>query len=31
VPSDWFRVFLGVMLLAAVLFNNYVRKRAGKG
>lgn len=25
--SDWFRVFLGVMLLAAVLFNNYIRKR----
>jgi simple sugar transport system permease protein len=27
-PSDWFRVFLGVMLLIAVLFNNYVRRRA---
>jgi simple sugar transport system permease protein len=25
--SDWFRVFLGVMLLAAVLFNNFIRKR----
>lgn len=25
--SDWFRVFLGVMLLVAVLFNNYVRRR----
>lgn len=24
--TDWFRVFLGVMLLTAVLFNNYVRK-----
>ncbi len=27
VPSDWFRVFLGVMLLIAVLFNHYVRRR----
>ena len=27
INSDWFRVFLGVMLLAAVLFNNYVRSR----
>ncbi|NRA70862.1 MAG: ABC transporter permease [Gammaproteobacteria bacterium] len=27
ISSDWFRVFLGVMLLAAVLFNNFVRKR----
>lgn len=27
VNSDWFRVFLGVMLLVAVLFNNQVRKR----
>jgi len=27
VNSDWFRVFLGMMLLIAVLFNNYVRKR----
>ena len=27
ISSDWFRVFLGVMLLAAVLFNNYIRKR----
>lgn len=25
--SDWFRVFLGVMLLVAVLFNNFIRKR----
>lgn len=24
--SDWFRVFLGMMLLVAVLFNNYIRK-----
>ena len=27
VNSDWFRVFLGAMLLVAVLFNNQVRKR----
>ena len=27
VPSDWFRVFPGVMLLIAVLFNHYVRRR----
>jgi len=27
VNSDWFRVFLGGMLLVAVLFNNQVRKR----
>lgn len=27
INSDWFRVFLGVMLLVAVLFNNYVRRR----
>jgi len=25
--SDWFRVFLGMMLLIAVLFNNYIRRR----
>lgn len=26
VNTDWFRVFLGIMLLLAVIFNNYVRK-----
>ena len=26
-PNDWFRVFLGAMLLIAVLFNNVVRRR----
>ena len=30
VDSNWFRVFLGVMLLVAVLFNNYVRKKVTK-
>lgn len=28
VNTDWFKVFLGVMLIVAVLFNNYVRNRA---
>ncbi|ORE93778.1 ABC transporter permease [Aurantimonas sp. 22II-16-19i] len=27
IDQDWFQVFLGAMLLAAVLFNNYIRKR----
>jgi simple sugar transport system permease protein len=27
-PNDWFRIFLGVGLLAAVIFNTYIRKRA---
>jgi simple sugar transport system permease protein len=27
INSDWFRVFLGVMLLIAVLFNNFIRHR----
>lgn len=29
--SDWYRVFLGAMLLLAVLFNHYIRSRAGSG
>ncbi len=28
VDADWFQVFLGLTLVAAVLFNNYVRRRA---
>jgi simple sugar transport system permease protein len=28
VDQDWYQVFLGAMLMMAVLFNNYVRKRA---
>ncbi|SDG09666.1 monosaccharide ABC transporter membrane protein, CUT2 family [Onishia taeanensis] len=28
VNTDWFKVFLGVMLLVAVLFNNFMRKKA---
>ena len=31
VNTDWFKVFLGVMLLIAVFFNNYVRKQATGG
>ncbi len=28
VNTDWFKVFLGVMMLVAVMFNNYVRRKA---
>jgi simple sugar transport system permease protein len=28
--ADWFQVFLGVMLVAAVLFNDLVRRRASE-
>ena len=31
VDTDWFKVFLGVMLLIAVLFNTYIRKKATGG
>jgi len=31
VPNDWFRVFLGFMLLIAVLFNNLIRQRIMSG
>jgi simple sugar transport system permease protein len=30
IDSDWFRVFLGLMLLIAVLFNHYVRRRVAE-
>ena len=30
-PNDWFRVFLGSMLLIAVLFNNLIRRRVVSG
>jgi simple sugar transport system permease protein len=30
VSTDWFQVFVGVMLLVAVLFNNFIRKRAAE-
>jgi simple sugar transport system permease protein len=29
IDSDWYRVFLGAMLLLAVLFNHYIRTRVG--
>lgn len=28
VDADWFQVFLGVMLVAAVIFNDFIRRRA---
>jgi simple sugar transport system permease protein len=28
VDTDWFKVFMGGMVLAAVLFNTYVRRKA---
>src|SRR5215813_1216792 len=31
IDNNWYRVFLGGMLLAAVLFNNYIRKRIALG
>jgi simple sugar transport system permease protein len=30
VNTDWFLVFVGAMLLVAVLFNNFIRKRASE-
>jgi simple sugar transport system permease protein len=30
VSTDWFQVFVGVMLLIAVMFNNVIRKRASE-
>lgn len=30
VDSDWFQVFMGAMLIIAVLINNYIRKRAAQ-
>lgn len=30
VDSDWFQVFMGAMLIIAVLVNNYIRKRASE-
>ena len=30
VDADWFQVFLGAMLVAAVIFNNFVRRRASE-
>jgi simple sugar transport system permease protein len=30
VNTDWFQVFLGAMLLIAVVVNNYIRNRAAR-
>ena len=30
VNTDWFQVFLGVMLLLAVIVNNFIRQRAAR-
>lgn len=30
IDTDWFKAFMGVMLLVAVLFNNYIRKKASE-
>ena len=30
VDGDWFRVFVGGILVLAVIFNNYIRQRASK-
>ncbi|HTT12956.1 MAG TPA: ABC transporter permease [Burkholderiaceae bacterium] len=31
IDNNWYRVFLGFMLLTAVLFNNYIRRRVALG
>ena len=31
IDNNWYRVFLGGMLLAAVLFNNFIRRRVTLG
>lgn len=31
IDNNWYRVFLGLMLLIAVIFNNYIRKRFALG
>ena len=30
VPGDWYLAFLGVLLLLAVIVNNYIRERASR-
>lgn len=30
IPGDWYQAFLGVLLLAAVIVNNYIRQRASQ-
>ena len=31
IDTDWFKVFLGAMVLIAVLFNNYIRAQGDGG
>lgn len=31
INTDWFKVFLGLMLIIAVIFNNFIRQRATRG
>ena len=31
IDNNWYRVFLGLMLLVAVLFNNFIRRRFALG
>jgi simple sugar transport system permease protein len=28
IDGDWYQVFIGVVLLAAVIFNNFIRRKA---
>jgi simple sugar transport system permease protein len=30
VDADWFQVFMGTMLVVAVLINNFIRQRASE-
>ena len=30
IDTDWFKAFMGLMLLVAVLFNNFIRKKAAE-
>ena len=30
IDTDWFKLFMGAMMVIAVLFNSYVRKRHGE-
>jgi simple sugar transport system permease protein len=30
IDTDWFKAFMGAMLLVAVLFNNFIRKKAAE-
>jgi simple sugar transport system permease protein len=30
IDSDWYKAFLGAMLIVAVLLNNFIRQRLGE-